>query len=66
MENLLVNTKAKTAIRQMVCNYYDCSDSNNNQYPSCGLKNLYPTCPFRKIEFVIERVVAIVKEEDKK
>lgn len=54
--------KIKIAIRQMVCNHYECSDGNDKQYPNCVLKNLYPTCPYQKVEYVIESALMIAKK----
>lgn len=53
--------KTWNAIRKMVCNYYECSDSNDKIFPVCEIKNSYSRCPFNKVEYII--VTALLMAE---
>lgn len=62
------NKKAWTAIRQMVCVHFGCSDGNDEMFPKCKLKNLYPECPFHNhgIEYLITSALKIANKFQEK
>ena len=41
--------------KKRVCDYYKCSDTNDKQYPDCGLKlKTYLDCPLHGVFYLLE------------